>query len=155
MDRHVQRLGIWSMVFGIAATLGSLLVLWYFGSIYAVFNYSDDQRLGFIATALLITHLLLGPPCIVCGYFLMRFDDRARMAMIPVCAMNLLNPPVGTALAVYGLWVLFMPETDPLFSAHGRRGKLRAPARNRRTIGRAKSPLVGSPPKVKTVERTE
>src|SRR4051794_31116211 len=98
MDRHVQRLGIWSIAFGIAATLGSLLILWYFGTVYAVFNYSDDQRLGFVAVALLIAHLVLGPPSVVCGYFLMRYDNRARMGMIPVCAMNILNPPFGTTL---------------------------------------------------------
>ena len=143
------------MVFGIAATLSSLLIFWYFGSLRALFNYSDDQRLGFVAVALVIAHLLLGPPSVACGYFLTRYDDRARMAMIPVCAMNLLNPPFGTVLAIYGLWVLFTPETDPLFATHGRPGNSRVPAKNPRAVDRAKPPLVSSPPKIKTVERAE
>jgi hypothetical protein len=30
--------------------------------------------------------------------------------------MNLLSIPIGTALGVYGLWVLLNKETEPLFT---------------------------------------
>src|SRR4051794_4159772 len=123
MDTHVQRLGVWSMVFGITATVCSLLALWYFGGLFGVFNYSTDQRTGFVVTALVVVNLLLGPPCIACGYYLTLYDDRPHLAMIPVCVMNILNLPFGTILGIYGLWVLFTPETDPLFARGSRRSR--------------------------------
>jgi hypothetical protein len=48
---------------------------------------------------------------------LLKFQPWARVLTIVLCAINLLNVPFGTALGIYGLWVLLNSETEQLFAA--------------------------------------
>lgn len=127
MDRHVRNLGILSIVLGLLSTLGALVLLLWFGGPGGLFNSAEDLGLGFVVVGLTFGHLFLGVPLAVMGIFVMRYHDWARSVMIVLCGVNLLNPPLGTIIALYGLWVLMMPETEPLFTDPPR--NRRAPAR--------------------------
>ncbi len=131
MDIHVRKLGIVSIVFGLLSTMGAFLLLAWYGGPTGLFNAAEDLGLGFIAVGLTFGHLFLGFPLAVMGYFVMRYHDWARAVMIVLCGINLLNPPVGSLVAIYGLWVLMMPETEPLFTD---------PPRNRRSPARSAAP---------------
>ena len=45
----------------------------------------------------------------------MQFTPWARILTIVLSALNLINIPFGTALGVYGLWVLLNKDTERLF----------------------------------------
>jgi succinate dehydrogenase hydrophobic anchor subunit len=50
------------------------------------------------------------------GWALMAYRPWARPFNIVVSLFDLLSVPIGTAIAVYSLWVLFRPETIALFA---------------------------------------
>jgi ABC-type Fe3+ transport system permease subunit len=68
---------------------------------------------------ILVILLMLSIPGIVAGIGLLYYKPWARILTIVLCALGLLNFPLGTGLGVYGLWVLLSPETTRLFE--GRR----------------------------------
>ena len=49
-------------------------------------------------------------PGLIGGIGLLYRQPWARVVMIVVSILHLLNFPFGTALGAYGLWVLFSPE---------------------------------------------
>jgi hypothetical protein len=55
-------------------------------------------------------------PGLVGGIGLLRFRPWARILGIVVAVLNLIHVPFGTAVGIYGLWVLFNKETEALFS---------------------------------------
>lgn len=104
------------MWFGGASTLISVVVLIWHKGLSGLWQWAEASGgLGPIVTGSVLFHLVVGPPTAAGGFFLNRFVEWARYAMVIVSAVNLLNPPFGTALGFYGLWVLLTPETEPLF----------------------------------------
>ena len=71
--------------------------------------------LSMIGGALAIFLLLLSVPSIVAGIGLLRLSPWPRILGIVVSALHLFNIPIGTALGIYGLWVLLSNETVSLF----------------------------------------
>jgi hypothetical protein len=117
MDRHVRILATLSVVFGVVSSISALLVLILFGGISRLWNWAEGYGgLGILATGTVLLHLLVAIPTALAGAFLFRFAEWARILMVVACAVNLLNPPFGSILGGYGLWVLMMPETEPLFA---------------------------------------
>jgi len=58
---------------------------------------------------------LLSIPCVIAGVGLLKFRSWAQTLMIVMSVLSLLNFPIGTAVGIYGLWVLLNKETKPLF----------------------------------------
>jgi len=56
-------------------------------------------------------------PGIVAGIGLLKFRSWARILTLVLSIIYLLEVPLGTALGVYGLWVLFNQEAVKLFTA--------------------------------------
>jgi hypothetical protein len=59
--------------------------------------------------------LVLSLPCLILGWGLYNLRNWARFLGLVISAISLLNFPLGTALGLYGLWVLLKPETEVLF----------------------------------------
>lgn len=125
MRDHVRILGILYLVFGGLGLLAALLILLLFGGIaglVGVFSHEPEARvaipvLGLIGAALFSLLALLSVPGIIAGAGLLKFRPWARMLTIVLSAINLLNVPFGTALGIYGLWVLLQRQTEELFVA--------------------------------------
>jgi hypothetical protein len=115
MDRHVKTLGLLNMVFGAVGFVGSLAALIAAGGFAGISAGFNEDVYGFIANASVVFHLLIAIPCFIGGFFVRKLQDWARVFLIVVSAVNVLNAPFGTLLGVYGLWVLLLPETEPLF----------------------------------------
>ena len=60
--------------------------------------------------------VVLSLPGIIAGIGLLKLQPWARILAIVISALDLLNVPIGTALGVYGLWVLLQAETERLFA---------------------------------------
>jgi hypothetical protein len=61
--------------------------------------------------------LLVSLPGLVVGIGLLKRRPWARIAGIIVSILGMTAVPFGTALGIYGLWVLFSRETERLFQA--------------------------------------
>ena len=59
-------------------------------------------------------------PNIIAGVGLLNFRPWARVLALILCALNLLSLPFGTALGVYGFWVLMSGRADELFDVGSR-----------------------------------
>jgi hypothetical protein len=125
MAQHVKILGILHIVFGGLGVLGAIFVLMIFGGISAVVGLSDHSSdsltaipiLGIIGGFVFILVLVLSLPGLIIGIGLMQFKPWARIAGIILSAFDLLSvPPFGTALGIYGLWVLLNRESEQMFA---------------------------------------
>ena len=67
---------------------------------------------GGLVLALLI---VLSAPAIIAGVGLLYWKPWARILTIVLSALHLLSIPFGTALGIYGLWVMLNTETEALF----------------------------------------
>lgn len=123
MRTHVKVLAILFIVLSSLGVLAGLIVLATFGGIAGIVGVAAEGRDGAIAVPLLgaiggfvaVLIVLVSAPGIVAGAGLLNFRPWARILGLILSALNLLNVPFGTALGVYGLWVLLSSETQPLF----------------------------------------
>ena len=53
------------------------------------------------------------------GWGLLNDKPWARILTIVLSALSLLSVPIGTALGIYGLWVLTHPEVEAQFRVAG------------------------------------
>jgi hypothetical protein len=125
MAQHVKILGILHIIFGGLGVLAAICVLLIFGGISAVVGLSDHSSdsltaipiLGIVGGFVFILVLVLSLPGLIIGIGLTQFKPWARMAGIVLSAFDLLSvPPFGTALGIYGLWVLLNSETEQMFA---------------------------------------
>jgi hypothetical protein len=123
MQSHVKILAVLHIVFSaitILAGLGLFLLFGGLAGLVALNEHGSDAFtgmavLGGIGTFLLVLLLVLSLPGLIAGIALLYMKPWGRILGIIVSALDLLSFPFGTALGIYGLWVLVNPETDRLF----------------------------------------
>jgi hypothetical protein len=71
--------------------------------------------LGVIGVVGFVTIALLSVPAIIGGIGLLKYREWARILLIVMSSLNLINIPFGTALGIYGLWALLNDSTRVLF----------------------------------------
>lgn len=122
MANHVRILAILYIVFGSLGVLAALAILVLFGGIAGVVNMTGDPDaavavpiLGLIGGVIFFFIAILSIPGIVAGIGLLQYREWARILTIVLSALQVVNVPFGTALGVYGLWVLLQDQTTRLF----------------------------------------
>jgi hypothetical protein len=123
MATHVRILGILHIVFGVMGMLFALVVLLIFGGIAGVVRMSDQGPdaqvavpiLAAIGTFVFFVLLILSLPGIIAGIGLLQFRPWSRILTIVLSALELMSVPFGTAIGIYGLWVLLSKEGEELF----------------------------------------
>lgn len=124
MQQHVKILAILHIVLGSFGLLAALILMLIFGGIAGVVSMSDvgghDAAiavpiLGVIGGFVTILLLVLSVPGIIAGIGLLNFRPWARILTIVLSVLDLFHIPIGTAIGVYGLWVLLSNEAQPLF----------------------------------------
>ena len=144
MDRHVKILGVLNMVYGIVGALAAIIALVNFGGFQGIYAAFNEDILGLVAMILVAFQLLIAVPCVVAGNQVRKLQDWARVMLIIISAINVLNVPFGTLIGAYGLWTLMTPETDPLFqnaTADALRKSVRArDARKAKAVLKAQNP---------------
>ena len=123
MQQHVKVLGWLHIAFGILGILLGILGVLIFGGIAGLIAATDNSGdaatgmaiMGVIGVVVLILALLLSIPGLIAGIGLLNWRPWARVLAIIISALDLLHVPFGTALGIYGLWVLLSPETEALF----------------------------------------
>jgi hypothetical protein len=123
MDTHVKVLGWLFILFGAVYVLLAFAFATGF-SLLATFVAAqpDDGSLigasilGLAGSALFIFWLCVGIPGIITGWGLLTTKSWARIVGIILSAVRLISFPIGTALGIYGLWVLFHKDTEAMFN---------------------------------------
>ncbi len=124
MERHVRILGILHIIGGGLWLLGALTVGMIFGGIAGVLGFIGVHEpdatialpiIGFIGTVLTVMLVIFSIPSIVAGFGLLNLQNWARILTIVLSALYLFKVPIGTAVGIYGLWVLLSPGAEPLF----------------------------------------
>jgi hypothetical protein len=125
MRDHVRILAYLHIVFGGLGAVAAIIVLLVFGGIAGIVGATNpgdvDARtiampiIGVVGLAICGFVLLLSLPGMIAGFGLLKFRRWARILTIVLSALDLPGFPIGTALGVYGLWVLLQPESERLF----------------------------------------
>lgn len=116
MEKHVTVLGVLYIALGCLGVLGALVV---FTAVTGGGLLSGDETAilvtGAVGTAIASFLLLLSLPMIIGGIALLRHAPWARIFMLVLGALNLLNIPFGTILGIYTFWALTRPEIEAMF----------------------------------------
>ena len=122
MEQHVKVLAILNIVMGILGVLAAVIVLIVMGGVGLIVSSNGEAdgamvgtMLGGIGALVFVFIAVLSVPGIIAGYGLLHYRPWAPMLSIVISALNLLSFPFGTALGIYGLWILLNEETKPLF----------------------------------------
>ena len=105
---------------GILFGLGFLVLFGGIAGIVGMNDHSGDAMvaipiIGLVGTAIFVISMLLSLPGIIAGVGLLSYKPWARILTIVLSFFHILNIPFGTALGVYGMWVLFSPEVTAMF----------------------------------------
>jgi hypothetical protein len=127
MEGHVRFLAILNIVFGSIGLLvgtGIFLLLGRIGAIGATAGSAGDTDaflalpiLGAIGGLVFMILFIFSTPQIIGGIGLLKGQPWARILMIVLSAINLINVPTGTVTGAYGLWVLLNEETTRMFAS--------------------------------------
>ncbi len=126
MKTHIQILAILNIAWGALGFLGALLIFLIFGGamgIIGVAAHNDPGAgiaipiVGLVGGVIFLIIVITSVPSLVIGIGLLRCASWSRIAGIILSAVHLLNIPFGTALGIYGLWVLLSRDSLPLFES--------------------------------------
>jgi hypothetical protein len=125
VERHVTILAILSRLWGALALLLGISLLLLAGGAFALVYAPHPGAVGLAAglTAGMFTFggafaLLWGGASLWSGVLLKRRQPLGRALGLALGVVNLLVLPFGTALGIYGLWVLLTNDGRRLFEAH-------------------------------------
>jgi hypothetical protein len=127
MQQHIKILGVLNIVWGAMGAFGGLAMMVVLGVAFGIAGSVSHQQpeafvalpiIAIIGGAISIFLLLMSVPAIIVGIGLICFRPWARVLSIIISALHLLNIPIGTALGIYGLWVLFSQESQQYFAVH-------------------------------------
>lgn len=123
MKDHVRILAILNIVVGSIGILVGVLLLFMFGGVGLLAGFSGEPDaaialpiLGVVGSVIFVILLVMSAPQIIGGIGLLNRQPWARILVIVLSALGLLSIPIGTAMGIYGLWVLLHDQTTQLFS---------------------------------------
>jgi hypothetical protein len=126
LDQHIKVLGVLNIVWGSLGALCGLIIMIIFGGAYGIVAVMSTHRpeaamampiIAIVGGAIALLLLLLSAPSVVAGIALLYLKPWARPLAIVVSALHLLSIPFGTALGIYGLWVLLSQKSASCFTA--------------------------------------
>lgn len=127
MRSHIKNLGILNIVMGSLTACIGLAALVVLGGLAGAISWSgvsatDDGSpfaapiISLIGLGVAAFFVLLGLPSIIGGWGLLKLRPWARVFTLVLSGFHLLHVPFGTALGVYGFWVLLSDESKLIFS---------------------------------------
>lgn len=119
MQQHIKVVAWIHLLFGIFG-VGSALLFGGLGAIVGLFSGDAGGLMaGGIIGLLSIFFGLLALPALLGGWGLLNYKPWARIVVIVLSVLNLLNFPIGTLIGGYSLWVLLNDETQQILRARG------------------------------------
>jgi hypothetical protein len=127
MEQHVRVLGILNIVWGALGVLAGLIMLVVFGGVFGILGAVSHHEpnaaiampfVAMIGGAIALFLLIVSAPSVIAGIGLLYMKSWARVLGIVVSVLHLFNIPFGTALGIYGLWVLASQQGAEYFTSH-------------------------------------
>lgn len=122
MDKHVTIVGYLFIALGIIGIVGAALV---FITVAGGGLISGEREAiaitATVASVVSAILLLLSLPSLIGGIGLLRRANWARVVILVLSFVNLLNIPFGTILGIYAIWVLLNDQTAALFQSRNSR----------------------------------
>lgn len=117
MEGHVKAVGALCIGLSIIAVLAGAFILVLLAGI-GFSSYDEDASAILPAVGLIAGFFLtvVALPGIIGGIGLVKGREWARILVIVISALQLINIPIGTAIGAYSIWVLVQPETIRMFN---------------------------------------
>lgn len=119
MEKHISVLGILHIAYSVLGLFIGLVVFAIFSGIGFIVRDAGTVdvpalllAIGSVVAGLLV---LFSLPGMIGGIGLLKHKEWARIVVLIVGFFDLLHIPIGTALGVYTIWVLFNSEAIVLF----------------------------------------
>lgn len=118
MENHVKAVGIIHIAFSV---LGIILGLVFFTILNLVARMPEVEEeatriLQTVGTIIPWFIIVFSTPGIVGGIGLLKYQGWARILILILSFVGLLNFPIGTAVGIYSIWVLFDKRTEKIFA---------------------------------------
>ena len=117
MEKHVTAVAVLHIGLSILGILAGAFV---FVLLTGIGLVSEDEEalsvLAIVGTAVGIFLCVLSAPGLIGGIGLLKRNEWARILVLVVSGLELLNIPIGTAVGVYSIWALVQTDTIKLFS---------------------------------------
>jgi len=116
LDSHITVLGALYIAFSVLGILAALGVSMMIVGGGLVSGDADARAITALVGSCIGAFILaLSLPGLVGGIYLMKRRRWARILVLILGFLNLLNVPLGTLLGAYTIWVLLKPEADDVF----------------------------------------
>lgn len=116
MEKHVTLVAVLNIGFGF---LGIFIAIFLFVAVVGAGVISGSPEAmtvtSIVGSALAFFFLLTSVPEIIGGFGLLKRKPWARILILIIACLDLLQIPIGTAIGIYELWVLLQDETVKLF----------------------------------------
>ena len=117
MEQHVTVVGALTIGLGV---FGILIGLFLFTLLAGIGFIAEDEDASVVLVAvgsfLAIFLLILSIPGIIGGIGLFKRKEWARILVLVLSVLQLVNIPIGTCIGIYSIWVLVQKETILLFN---------------------------------------
>jgi hypothetical protein len=118
MESHVKAVGIINIAFSILGILAAIIVFTVLNIVAKVPDVDEEaiRILQIIAVVIPWFLIVVSLPGIIGGIGLLNFQGWARILILILSFLALLNFPIGTAIGIYSIWVLLNNKTEKLFA---------------------------------------
>jgi len=124
METHVRVLGYLYVVMSGLGILAGLILLLVMGGVAGILGSAVPDGdgavagsvVGLIGLIVAVIIVAVSLPGLAAGIGLLQHRSWARILAIIVSVLNLLSIPVGTAIGIYGLWVLLSVDAQRIFA---------------------------------------
>jgi hypothetical protein len=117
MDTHVKVLGVLYIVLGVILAVCGLGLLAIIGAAGAASGEREAMIVtGIVGSVVCGVLLVLSVPNLIAGFGLLKRREWARILAIVLGIIHLVGFPVGTAIGIYTLYILFNDEAKRLFT---------------------------------------
>ena len=118
MESHVKAVGIINIAFSILGIFFAIIV---FSVLNIVAKMPDVEEeavriLQIVGVAVPWFLVVFSLPGIIGGIGLLKYQGWARILILIISFIALLKFPIGTAVGIYSIWVLFDKRTEKLFA---------------------------------------
>lgn len=116
MDKHIAVVGYLFIAFGVIGIVGAGLLFIAIAGGGLISGEREAIAITAAVASVLSTLLLfLSLPALIGGIGLLRSANWARVLILVLSFINLLNIPFGTILGIYAIWVLLDDRAAALF----------------------------------------
>jgi hypothetical protein len=122
---HIKVLGVLYVLLSVFGLLAALFMALAFGTASGIVGVNADPHdaaialpiIGLAGTALVTFLVAVSLPGLIAGVGILKMRPWGRILGIVVAIVNLIHVPIGTAVGIYGLWVLLNGDTERQFAA--------------------------------------